>query len=166
MVRAIASQGIVVQPAHEHLAGATGGAADRDPENRGARAAHLPVDGAPRQLPQDAIGLPRLLYTYHAEKTGQLMKEAGYDSETIDKVKKMVGKQGLKTDPDVQLIEDIACLVFIESYFLDFAEGYDEAKLVSIARKTWKKMSARARRAALELDLPDAAKSILAKALA
>ncbi|MEN8260669.1 MAG: DUF4202 family protein [Pseudomonadota bacterium] len=67
------------------------------------------------------------------------MKEAGYDSETIDKVKKMVGKQGLKTDPDVQLIEDIACLVFIESAFLDFAEGYDEAKLVSLPGKPGKK---------------------------
>lgn len=106
------------------------------------------------------------LYKFHADKAAELMAQAEYDLQTIERVKKMIGKEGLNIDPDVQLIEDIACLVFIESYFLEFAKDYDEAKLVSIARKTWKKMSPQAQRAALALDLPDAAKKIIQKALA
>ena len=87
------------------------------------------------------------LYKFHAETAGELMRQAGYDENTIGQVKAAVGKRGLKVNPDTQMLEDVTDLVFIEHYMLGFAQGkpdYDEAKWLDIVRKTWRKMSARA----------------------
>ena len=87
------------------------------------------------------------LYKFHAETAGELMRQAGYDENTIGQVKAAVGKRGLKVNPDTQMLEDVTDLVFIEHYMLGFAQGkpdYDEAKWIDIVRKTWRKMSARA----------------------
>ena len=88
------------------------------------------------------------LYKFHAETAGALMQQAGYDEDTVAKVKAAVGKRGLKINPDTQMLEDVTDLVFIEHYLLGFAQGkpdYDEAKWLDIIRKTWRKMSKRAR---------------------
>lgn len=135
-----------------------------------ARSQHVCRWMIPRDdYPKDRLGYLSWrthLYSFHAEKAAEILTKVGYDAETIQRVKKMLLKRGLRRDPDVQLIEDIACLVFIESYFLDFAKDYDEEKLISIVQKTWKKMSEQARQAALELDLPESARELIQKALA
>ena len=87
------------------------------------------------------------LYKFHAETSGELMKQAGYDDDTIDKVKMAVGKRQLKVNADTQMMEDVTDLVFIEYYMLAFAGqhgDYSEDKWLDIIRKTWKKMSDRA----------------------
>jgi hypothetical protein len=87
------------------------------------------------------------LYKFHADTAGELMQQAGYDDETIEKVKMAVGKRQLKVNPDTQLLEDVTDLVFIEHYMLGFAgqkPDYSEEKWLDIIRKTWKKMSDRA----------------------
>jgi hypothetical protein len=84
------------------------------------------------------------LYKFHAETAGKLMKEAGYDDEMIERVKKVVGKRGLKVNAETQMMEDVVDLVFIEHYMLGFAQAkadYTEEKWLDIIRKTWKKMS-------------------------
>jgi hypothetical protein len=84
------------------------------------------------------------LYKFHAETAGALMKQAGYDDEMIERVKKVVGKRGLKVNPETQMMEDVVDLVFIEHYMLHFATAkpdYSEVKWLDIIRKTWKKMS-------------------------
>ncbi len=84
------------------------------------------------------------LYKFHAELAGKLMADAGYDAETIERVKKIVGKRGLKVNPETQMMEDVVDLVFIEYYMLGFAgqkPDYSEEKWLDIIRKTWKKMS-------------------------
>ena len=53
------------------------------------------------------------LYTFHADSVAELMVTAGYDDESLERVRKAVGKKGLKTNEDTQLLEDIAGLVFI-----------------------------------------------------
>ena len=63
------------------------------------------------------------LYHFHADQTEVILREIGYDEETILLVRKMIGKQGIKREPDVQLLEDVACLVFLEYYFPDFAKN-------------------------------------------
>lgn len=105
------------------------------------------------------------LYDFHAEQVGEIMAQVGYEPDAIEQVRKILRKRGLKKDPDVQLIEDVACLVFIENYFLDFATGYDEDKVLSVVRKTWKKMSPQAQQAALEIALPERAADLIRKAL-
>jgi len=92
------------------------------------------------------------LYTFHANTAGELMRQAGYDDAMIERVKKAVGKRGIKVNPDTQLLEDIANLVFIEHYMQPFALSkpeYDEAKWMEIIRRTWGKMSKNAQAFAL-----------------
>lgn len=84
------------------------------------------------------------LYKFHADLAGRLMQEAGYDDAMIARVKKIVGKRGLKVNLETQLMEDVVDLVFIEHYLLGFATkraDYSEEKWLDIIRKTWKKMS-------------------------
>jgi hypothetical protein len=110
------------------------------------------------------------LYKFHAETAGRLMKEAGYDDDTIEKVKTAVGKRGLKVNPDTQLLEDVADLVFIEHYMLGFATqkpDYSEDKWLEIIRKTWKKMSPAAHEFALagKIKLPEVLTPLIVKAV-
>jgi hypothetical protein len=105
------------------------------------------------------------LAQFHAEKAGTLLQEAGYDAETIKRVQALVRKENLKTDPEMQLLEDVICIVFAENYLQTFAEKHQEDKLVAILRKTWKKMSPRGHQAILELDLPAASRRLLERAL-
>ncbi|AKH19750.1 DUF4202 domain-containing protein [Sedimenticola thiotaurini] len=110
------------------------------------------------------------LYKFHAETTGRLMAEAGYDEASIERAKKAVGKKALKINPDSQLLEDVADLVFIEHYMLEFAEKhpeYDEEKWIDIIRKTWAKMSAAAQEFALSgaIKLPEPLVPLIQKAV-
>jgi len=110
------------------------------------------------------------LYKFHAETAGALMAEAGYDEESIERAKKAVGKRALKINPDSQLLEDIADLVFIEHYMLEFVEKhpeYSEEKWLDIIRKTWAKMSGQAQEFALSgaLKLPEPLVPVILKAV-
>ncbi|NNE17085.1 MAG: DUF4202 domain-containing protein [Myxococcales bacterium] len=105
------------------------------------------------------------LYKRHGEIAGATMEDVGYDTDTIERVKTLLRKRGLKTDPDVQLLEDVICLVFLEHYFHDFAQKHEDAKLIPIVQKTWKKMSEEAHRAALELDYAPEDLALIRKAL-
>ncbi len=111
------------------------------------------------------------LYKFHSETTAGFMQHVGYDEESIERVKKAVGKKGIKVNPDTQLLEDVTDLVFIEYYMLEFAAKhteYDEAKWIEIIRKTWNKMSERAQQFALagNIKLPDALIPLIQKAIA
>jgi hypothetical protein len=111
------------------------------------------------------------LYKFHAETAGELMRQAGYDAEMVEQVKAAVGKVGLKTNPDTQMLEDVSCLVFIEHYMLGFAgqqPDYTEEKWLGIIRKTWKKMSDAAHAFATTggIKLPEALVPLILKAVA
>ncbi len=105
------------------------------------------------------------LKNFHAEKAGEILMECGYDDETIIQVKSLIRKEKMKTDPESQLLEDVVCLVFLENYFEEFSEKHDEEKVISIIRKTWKKMSKDAQQTALTLDLNQDARSLVELAL-
>ena len=134
-----------------------------------ARAQHIRRWMVPREdYPAGREGYLRwrtFLYRFHSDQVEAILREVGYDGETIALVRKMVGKQGMKRDLDVQLLEDVACLVFLEYYFPEFAKKNDEQKLVDIVRKTWKKMSEVGHNAALTLHLPDELAGVVGKAL-
>jgi Domain of unknown function (DUF4202) len=138
------------------------------------RAQHIQRWKTPRDTyPTDRAGYLRWrtgLYTFHAELAGRLMKEAGYDDASIDRVKAAVGKRALKSNPDTQLLEDVTALVFLEHYMLDFAAkkpDYAEEKWLDILRKTWRKMSDRAHAFALsgQLHLPEPLVPLIRKAI-
>lgn len=138
------------------------------------RAQHIQRWKSPRSdYPMDKKGymLWRTnLYKFHAETAGRLMKEVGYDDAMIDRVKTIVGKKDLKTNPETQMMEDVVDLVFIEHYMLGFAaqkSDYDEAKWILIIKKTWDKMSESAHAFALagKIKLPEALVPLILKAV-
>lgn len=111
------------------------------------------------------------LYKFHANTTAELMAQAGYDEEALERVKKAVGKRALKVNKDTQMLEDVAGLVFIEHYMLAFAEKhpeYSEEKWIDIIQKTWKKMSKDAHEFALggNIALPEPLIPLIQKSLA
>jgi hypothetical protein len=101
----------------------------------------------------------------HAELAAEILRQAGYDGRSIERVKVLIRKENLKRDPEAQTLEDVSCLVFLENYFAEFAAKHDEPTLVRILRKTWMKMSAKGRDAALALELPAPLRAIVEKAL-
>lgn len=114
------------------------------------------------------------LYTFQADSAGELIRQAGYDDAMIERVKKAVGKRGIKSNPDTQMLEDIAGLAFIEHYMLAFALSkpeYDEEKWLEIirktCRKTWKKMSKAAQAFAPsgKIKLPEPLVPLITKAI-
>lgn len=102
----------------------------------------------------------------HADRAGEILRDAGYGSTTVERVQDLVLKRRLKTDREAQTLEDVVCVVFLESYFADFAPQYDEEKVLDILRKTWAKMSPRGQQAALGLELPEGARELVERALA
>ena len=106
------------------------------------------------------------LAKYHAEKASQILTQVGYDTETINKVQHIILKQHLKSDQDVQTMENALCLVFLEFELEDFMKKHDEAKLIRILQKTWGKMSEPGRQAALTLNYSEKGSELIKKALA
>jgi len=125
------------------------------------------------QLPRSTYPLGRSGYLRwradlarrHAESAESILREQGYDASTIEHVRRIVLKQNRTSDAEVQTMEDALCLAFLEHEFAEFAERHDDDKLVQILRKTWRKMSERARALALELPLDARALALVTRAL-
>lgn len=133
------------------------------------RAQHIRRWTVPRNsYPMDRAGYHRwrdALARMHAETAGAMVREAGYDEQTATRVQALVRKERLKLDLETQVLEDVACLVFLENQFAEFSGKHDPQEVVRIVRRTWAKMSPRARDAALALPLPPAARQLVAQAL-
>src|SRR5207237_8811472 len=71
------------------------------------------------------------LARFHADEAAKVLGDAGYDDATVARVRALVRKEGLKTDPETQTLEDVACLVFLEDELADFAERPEGAKVVT-----------------------------------
>ena len=98
----------------------------------------------------------RDLGAFHARRVGEIMAAEGYGSDSVERVGRMIRKEGIKRDPEVQALEDVICFTFLRWYFQPFAEGRDAAGLERIVAKTARKMSAGARARALrDFDLPE-----------
>ncbi len=102
---------------------------------------------------------------FHADTAGAVLREVGYDAATVGRVQALLRKERLKVDPEVQLLEDVVCLVFLSHYLAPFAARHDDEKVVGILRKTWRKMSDRGRTAALGLDLAPELRALVARAV-
>jgi hypothetical protein len=105
------------------------------------------------------------LAKFHAREAASLLQQAGYDDATISRVQSLVRKEHLKSDPEMQTLEDVICLVFLQHYFSDFAKKHDEGKLVKILQRTWRKMSPRGQTEALKLQLEPTDRWLIEKAL-
>ncbi|MGD0260215.1 MAG: DUF4202 domain-containing protein [Verrucomicrobiota bacterium] len=102
---------------------------------------------------------------FHAQKAGDILHEVGYPEEVIARVQSLNLKRDLAQDPEVQVIEDALCLVFLEHQFGDLASKTADDKMVNALRKAWKKMTPAAQALALKLSYGPHQQALLAQAL-
>lgn len=134
-----------------------------------ARCQHLCRWERPRaDYPEGRAGYLRWrtdLKKFHAGKAAGVLRSVGYDEPMIEAVSAINLKKSLKSNPDVQMIEDALCLVFLETQFEGYLDRWEEDKMIGILQKTWAKMSEVGRAAALDLPLSGRALALVQKAL-
>ncbi len=134
-----------------------------------ARCQHLERWRIPRSdYPEGRAGYLRwrtALSRFHADQAERILRRVGYDDETIAEVRRINVKQGLRSDPLVQAMEDALCLSFLQHELEAFAGKHEPDKVVSILQKTWKKMSPRARELAGGLALAPTVAALVERAL-
>ena len=131
------------------------------------------------EIPRDSYPKTKAGYfawrTFLKKRQGEQVREicvdCGFSDEDAAKVGALIAKEDLrkgegKGDPETQVMEDVACLVFLDDQFDEFEKNHDDEKIVSILQKTWGKMGKRGQDLALEMDLSPRAKELVGKALA
>ena len=101
---------------------------------------------------------------HHALLAETILRECQYDTTFIESVKFLVMKKQLQQNPESQLLEDVICLVFIEYYLEEFAAKQEDEKVISILRKTMRKMSQRCLEAVGQLKLSEKLLRLIARA--
>jgi hypothetical protein len=134
-----------------------------------ARCQHLCRWMSPREsYPMTRAGYLRWredLKKFHAEKAGTILREVGYPEEAVGRVQSFNLKKDLSNDPEVQVLEDALCLVFLERQFADLATKSTDEKMINALQKSWKKMSASGQAFALKLSYGAREKELLERAL-
>lgn len=100
-----------------------------------------------------------------ATRLGEIMAAEGYGADDIARVGVLIRKENMKSDPEVQIFEDVICVMFFEHYLRDFLPRVEEEKLAEILVKTWGRMSPSGRRYALMLDLPETVTRLMQREL-
>jgi len=100
-----------------------------------------------------------------AEEAARILAGLGFERSLIEHVVRIVTKQGIKTDRDVQTMEDALCLSFLEIDAAAFAQKHAEVETLRVLRRTWSKMSEAGRQLALELTLDPRVQDLLTRAL-
>jgi hypothetical protein len=106
------------------------------------------------------------LKKFHAQRAGEILREIGYDDETIRRVQDLNLKKNFPADPECRVLEDALCLVFLEFQCADLAAKTDDDKMVNALKKSWEKMTEPARAEALKLNYSPPEKELIQKALA
>lgn len=134
-----------------------------------ARCQHLCRWQIPRnRYPMDRAGYLKWragLKEFHAERAGEILREAGYPPELAGRVQALNLKKDFPHDPEVRVLEDALCLVFLQWQLADLAARTAEDKVVNALRKSWNKMTPAARNEALRLPLGPRERALLDRAL-
>jgi hypothetical protein len=77
----------------------------------------------------------------HAAELAELVRPLGIADDVIERAGDLIQRKGLGTDPETQLIEDVACLVFCETDLDELLAKLGEEKTAAAIIKTANKMS-------------------------
>jgi tRNAThr (cytosine32-N3)-methyltransferase len=134
-----------------------------------ARGQHLERWAIPRsQLPEGRSGYLRWRSAVHqrqGQRARELLLGCGAEPDLAERVARLVSKTTAREDPEAQVLEDAACLVFLETELIEFQRQHAHDKVLDILQKTWKKMSPAGRELARTLVLPGEAQELLRAAL-
>jgi hypothetical protein len=125
------------------------------------------------QSPRDSHPMTRAGYLkwradlkkFHAEKSGAILREAGYGEDLVRRVQDLNLKKNFPADAECRVLEDALCLVFLEFQFSALAARSDDEKMINALRKSWEKMTEKARAEALKLNFGPREKSLVGRAL-
>jgi len=106
------------------------------------------------------------LKKFHAERAGEILREVGYDDETIRRVQALNLKKNFPADAECRVLEDALCLVFLEFQLADLAAKTGDDKMINALKKSWEKMTEAGRAEALKLNYGERETALIQKALA
>jgi hypothetical protein len=126
------------------------------------------------EVPRDSYPMTRIGYhswrTFlkkrQAELASKICRDSGYSEEDAERVAALIRKEDMKSDEETQVLEDVACLVFLDDQFAEFEKEHNEDKIISILRKTWGKMSKEGHALALKIPMSGRPLELIEKALA
>ena len=101
-----------------------------------------------------------------AELVEQICTDCGYSEDEAARVGALIRKEDLKVDEETQVLEDVACLVFLDDQFEAFEKEHDEEKIIKILQKTWGKMTEEGHKLALQIPMEGRPRELVEKALA
>jgi hypothetical protein len=101
-----------------------------------------------------------------AELVEQICLDASYSKEDSETVGSLIRKEDLKANEETMVLEDVACLVFLDDQFEAFEKEHDEDKIIKILQKTWGKMTERGHELALQIPMGERPREVVEKALA
>lgn len=124
-------------------------------------------------VPRDSYPMTRAGYLkwrealkqFHAQKAGEILREAGYKEEVVARVQSLNLKKSFPHDAEGRVLEDALCLVFLEHQFADLASKTADDKMINALQKAWKKMSPAGQAHALKLSYSPREQELLEKAL-
>ena len=141
-----------------------------EPLRLAARCQHICRWVIPRSsYPLDKPGYLRWradLKKFHADRSGKILREIGYDEATAQRVQELNLKKNFPNDPEVCVLEDALCLVFLERQLAPLAAKSDDEKMINALQKSWKKMTPSAHAEALKLNYEPRERALIKKALA
>ncbi len=133
------------------------------------RAQHIGRWTSPRSnYPMDKVGYMKWrteLYSIHAELASIQLRKFGLPEGFATNVSTYIREKAKRNSPETQIVEDVACLVFLRWYFEEFMEKHEHEKLLGIVRKTWAKMSDKAHERALTIPFTDSQFALVKEAL-
>jgi hypothetical protein len=126
------------------------------------------------EVPRNSYPMTKIGYhswrTYlkkrQAELTAKICLDCGYSEADAERIASLIRKEDLKSDEETQVLEDVACLVFLDDQFEAFQRDHDEEKIIKILQKTWGKMTERGHELALQIPMEGKPKELIEKALA
>ncbi|HEX4266229.1 MAG TPA: DUF4202 domain-containing protein [Verrucomicrobiae bacterium] len=125
------------------------------------------------KIPRDSYPMTRPGYLkwredlkrFHAERAGEILREAGYPDSTIARVQELNLKKNFPNDPEGRILEDALCLVFLERQLADFAAKTADDKVITALQKSWQKMTPAAHAEALKLSYGSRERALIERAL-
>lgn len=140
-----------------------------DAQKVAARAHHLRRWEHPRSAhPAGRVGYLRwrtAAARAHAAAVGGILAHHGASEDFVARVQAIVRKDGLGSDPAVQVHEDALCLVFLETQLDQLMDDLGEAKSREVLRRTTAKMSRVGLEEAAALELSSGGAAALAVAV-
>jgi len=125
---------------------------------------HIPRDSYPMTRP-GYLKWRADLKQFHAQRAGEILTEVGYPSATVLRVQELNLKKNFPNDPEVRVLEDALCLVFLERQLTALAAKTTDDKVITALQKSWQKMTPAAHAEALKLSYGPKERELIERAL-